>query len=264
MTATRAEALQAPGTQRMLGRAAAYQLLSLAFSYPEAECLGQLQTLIEDVSDHRVAQDLDLRAPLEALAVALKSATPDALAGEHTRLFAGQVVCSAHETEYEFDPFAKARQLADISGFYRAFGLQVAEGRAGLPDFIAAELEFMSLIVLKQAYAAVHAWEKREQLSADAQRKFIEDHLGRWVPLFCRNLARLGTGFYAAAADLCDRFLRAEVELVGARPQPLAKRITFVDDDEEFTCGLAAPPDGEAEGSGGPDRVGETGGGESA
>src|SRR3972149_5347431 len=56
MTSSQAEALQAPGTQQMLGRAAAYQLLSLAFSYPEAKCLDQLRDLIAEVNGHRVAQ----------------------------------------------------------------------------------------------------------------------------------------------------------------------------------------------------------------
>lgn len=232
------QALQEPQTQEALARAGLYRLLSLAFSYPDGESLAELQELCDEVKEGPLAGELELSGPLAALGAALAGAPAEVLAGEHTRLFSGQVVCSAHETEYEPDPFAKARQLADISGFYRAFGLQVARSRPGLPDFVGAELEFMAFLVVKEAYAAHRGWRQKQLLCLEAQAKFLEDHAGRWLPLFCRRLAQEGGAFYGAAAEICQRFLRAEVARLGVRPRPPVQRLALADDGEEMACGL--------------------------
>jgi TorA maturation chaperone TorD len=44
-------------------------------------------------------------------------------------------------------------KLADVAGFYAAFELTPATARPDMEDHIAAELEFMSVLALKEAYA---------------------------------------------------------------------------------------------------------------
>jgi TorA maturation chaperone TorD len=44
-------------------------------------------------------------------------------------------------------------KLADVTGFYAAFELTPATARPDMEDHIAAELEFMSVLALKEAYA---------------------------------------------------------------------------------------------------------------
>ncbi|HXH23448.1 MAG TPA: molecular chaperone TorD family protein [Dehalococcoidia bacterium] len=245
-----AATLQAPEVRALLARADMYRLLAQAFSYPDRRGLQALRSLLDEVLEHGVARGLALEDATAALATASRSrdARPARLAGEHTRLFAGQVECSGHETEYEFDPFSKARQLADICGFYKAFGLQVAEERRGLPDFVATELEFLSFLALKEAYAAVQGWPAERQIAADAQRSFLEDHAGRWLPAFARKLAGLYVPFYSAAADLLGAFIASEIERLGANPLPLVQRGQLAGDDAEaFVCGLELPRDGDDE-----------------
>lgn len=103
--------------------------------------------------------------------------------------------CPLNEIEYgdlKADPLFQPHRLADLAAFYRAFGLEVAEDAGERHDHIALELEFMSVLAAKEAYALEH------QLEADAlaqcreaQRKFLREHLGRWTPAFARRLARL-------------------------------------------------------------------------
>ncbi|MBI4197299.1 MAG: molecular chaperone TorD family protein, partial [Deltaproteobacteria bacterium] len=75
---------------------------------------------------------------------------------EQARLFSLTVAggISPYETEYgDQEVFAKTQSLADIAGFYRAFGFEVAPEAHQRIDFIGAELEWMSWIVLKEEHA---------------------------------------------------------------------------------------------------------------
>jgi TorA maturation chaperone TorD len=107
----------------------------------------------------------------------------------------------------------------------------------------------MSHLVVKEAWAADNGWTERAEVARDAQRAFIEDHLGRWLPSFCRELAVLDDvdRFYGAAACLCDAFLAGEFEATGARPQPALPRAPGASDGP-FTCVYAAPEEGLEEG----------------
>ena len=240
-------ALGSPVIQRSLGRAAVYQLLSLAFDYPDEDVLEELRAYLADVSEHPIASELDLGSPLLELSLALEGSNPGTLRAEHNRLFAGRVVCTAHESEHAFDPFSKSRQLADIAGFYRAFGLEVARDRRGLPDFIATELEFLGLLVRKEVYAEVQGWDDRAQLAERAVSAFLKDHLGRWVPSLCAAILEHVAdpdGFFAATARLCQRFVAAELARAGVRPIEVLAHRRSVEDGASFVCPLVmARPD---------------------
>jgi putative dimethyl sulfoxide reductase chaperone len=226
--------------QHLLGRAAVYQLLAFAFGYPDEESLEQLRVFIEDVAEHPIAGEFDLQKSLSELGESLNSSL-DALAIEHTRLFAGDVLCSPYETGYDSDGFIKTRQLADISGFYGAFGVRITDSRPAPADFIATQLEFMSLLALKESFALEQGMVDEQQIAIEAQRAFLEDHLGRWAAAFCKNVAQTAEpdgSIYPAAAALLLHFVRKEIQRVDARPQYVIGRPTAGEDVEMFTCGL--------------------------
>ena len=68
--------------------------------------------------------------------------------------------------------------LADIAGFYRAFGVKVHGDR---PDHVVAELEYASLVTLAEARARLEGRAEDAAVSAGAARTFLRDHLGRWL-----------------------------------------------------------------------------------
>lgn len=218
--------------QRALERSAIYELLALGFSYPEKEALARLGVILD----------------LEGLGAALAQTNPEQLADEYLRLFGGAVACPPHETEYEANPFTKARQMADINGFYRAFGFQVAEARKVLPDYIGTELEFMSLLCRKEAYALAQGWPDKAAVCADAERKFLQEHLGRWIGLFSRKMQEaLSEGsvmnhartFYRTLAGLTERFVESELALWGLAPVYLTGgQMSSPSDAQPMVCGL--------------------------
>jgi len=230
--------------ERALWRAATYRALALAFSYPDAETFEQLGADLEEICAHGLTGESGLLPAAAALLAALRAADGAALGARHNELFAGEVACSPYETEYEFDAFAKARQLADIAGFYRAFGLKAAtDERASPADSIATELDFLAHVALKLALAGADGRDDRVGVCRDAARTFLEDHPGQWLPLFCRTLAGLEEvdSFYGAAACLCDAFINQEIEAHGARPRPAMVRRASRELEETLTCPMAGP-----------------------
>src|SRR5262245_748672 len=97
-------------------------------------------------------------ATLDLRPVCAELQAPDAeLVAEHARVF-GMVPpreCPPNETEYSAnsEPFFLAQQMADIAGFYRAFGLEPSQASPERPDHLSVELEFMAVLLMKKRLA---------------------------------------------------------------------------------------------------------------
>jgi TorA maturation chaperone TorD len=237
-----------------LARAVVYRTLSAGFQAPnpqrqaEAAATGGLP--ITAAALRRLA-----RAPsgdLERAAARLASARPtdiETLAAQFARLFghtARGLVCAC-ETEYGPDnAFHQPQQLADLAGYYLAFGLQPAPASESRVDHIACELEFMDFLNRK------HAWllggdpasaERVETLDATerAARTFLRDHLGRFGRAFAtRVIAEDPDGYFGVLAHTLFAFLGADCARVGveAGPVDLAVR-PDVRDEAPMACGPA-------------------------
>ena len=84
--------------------------------------------------------------------------------------------------------------LADLGGFYNAFGVAPREGKERL-DHISIQLEFLYLVTFKEARAREEGKALEAEICRLAQAAFFEDHLGRWAPIFAKRLAFFaGTG----------------------------------------------------------------------
>ncbi|OGH56446.1 MAG: hypothetical protein A3G34_12445 [Candidatus Lindowbacteria bacterium RIFCSPLOWO2_12_FULL_62_27] len=96
--------------------------------------------------------------------------------------------------------FQKSNRLADISGFYRAFGVEPRAG-AERPDHLSVEFEFLSFLAAKEAHALLENRTDRAEVSREAERMFLSDHTGHFcVGLFKRLVD--GQGFYASVSRL--------------------------------------------------------------
>jgi TorA maturation chaperone TorD len=159
------------------------------------------------------AHEPDLVSPIEALANVEKTSTPALLS--RYRLFFGHTArgqIPPYETEYGNEAlFQQPQELGDLMGFYRAFGLQLKPGTHERPDHVSCEFEFLMFLALKEAHALEQ--DNREMLAETrkAQRLFLRDHLGRFLPTFGAKLTGEDPGgFYATLAELCLRFVGAE------------------------------------------------------
>lgn len=130
--------------------------------------------------------------------------------------------CPPYETEYHAsaEPFFRAQQLADVAGFYRAFGLDVSARSPERPDHVGLELEFMAFVLMKKREALAGADPVRAAVCDEAERTFFRDHLAWWAPAFCQGLRRkAGEGLLGAAANVLAAFLPVERARLGV-PAP--------------------------------------------
>jgi hypothetical protein len=96
---------------------------------------------------------------------------------------------SPYETSYEPRPGmsgGKPFQLADIAGFYRAFGFEVSGER---PDHIVPELEFVALLCAKEAYARVCGEEEGAEVCRRGREAFLLEHLTAWLPQLSQRIS---------------------------------------------------------------------------
>lgn len=96
--------------------------------------------------------------------------------------------CPPYETEYCHwnDPTYRSHQLADIAGFYRAFGVEPSRHRPDRHDHIALELEFISLLLCKQRLAIESNQPDHEATCETAMTAFVRDHVTWWMPTFAK------------------------------------------------------------------------------
>lgn len=206
------------------------RLLALGFAPPTADGLERLRDLAERLGE-------------PDLATALSSADPQLVASEHLRLFGPNGACPPYQGLYEADPFQETRQMADLAGFYAAFGAEPEGPVHERPDHIGCELEFLAFLCLGRDAAREDGNPELEQTCLEAEDAFLRDHLGRWLGRFCLDVAEATSDpIYTALAAAGARFAADElarrgldVRLVGPRR---SQRSQVEEDD--VTCGAAA------------------------
>lgn len=211
-----------------LARSLVYRALAQAFAYPLAETVADL-----------TEEDLPLAlACAGALPVGVQEAagrvgeifgslSPDDLESAYTRVF--QHVHSVDATLYETDMtvqgdvFRQTQELADLGGFYRAFGMECGEERQ---DALSVELEFLHLITYKIGWAIVQGEVAGQEICEGARRAFLSDHVLRWVPDVAKRVEALdGDGPYGLAATFLRVFLDDESARLGVQPARAVRRI---------------------------------------
>jgi DMSO reductase family type II enzyme chaperone len=228
-----------------LARAAVYRVLADAFAYPTAAGLARLSQRARTASAQPTL-GAGVRGALTALAEVAAATDAATLGGEYTFLFDRQVRCAPYESAYGTAPqlAGKPALLADLAGFYHAFGLAPGSREAELEDHIAAECEFMSALALKEAWAHGAGAAEGVDVARAASARFLAEHLGRWAPRFADELqAASPLPYYAAAGDLLRLWVAEEAARFGVELERDTRRLPPdpVEAEEAFTCPLAPP-----------------------
>jgi len=94
---------------------------------------------------------------------------------------------------------------------YEEGGFEIAGDFRELPDHIAAELEFLYLLIFRQNQARRSGDTAALDSATGLRKRFLDGHLGRWVGPFT-DAVRAGaqSSFYRELAGLTDRFVRME------------------------------------------------------
>ena len=129
--------------------------------------------------------------------------------------------CPPYESEYIDSKytFQRSNTLADVSGFYRAFGLTTSDWHPERQDHVVLELEFMAFLLAHERRAAELS-DPRHQEYAEicrrAQARFLREHLAWWTPVFAKLLGRENPGgFYDTVGRLLAALIPAERALLG-------------------------------------------------
>jgi TorA maturation chaperone TorD len=141
------------------------------------------------------------------------------LAVEYARLFIGP---GKHISPYESVQHERddgdwgqlwGADTVAVKKFIETAGLEYKTEYTGLPDHISVELEFMSEVIKREA----SAWKDNDREGAlyclKIEKKFIEEHLAGWVPVFCdKVIEQAEFSFYRGIAKLTKSFLENEQE----------------------------------------------------
>ncbi len=239
----------APSVERALSRSKLYLLLSWSFLFPEDdEFLDYLQSG-EFVEDGRAALE-NLTKSLEGKGGESATESLSAISShlsaieewvssegtnwnlqdlrdDHRRVFSNVISldCPPYETLFGNDHvFGQSYTMGDIAGFYSAFGLQLSNDIHERIDHLSVELEFIHYLSYKESYALIHDGPEKLKTVVDAEKRFVKEHVGRWVPLFSGMLKRKADyGFYKALADFTSEWVAFEIAYLGVTPQPYSE-----------------------------------------
>ena len=264
-----AQALKdSPAVERALGRSKLYLLISWSLLYPEDDefldylqsgefvedgrsALESLSRALEGTDGERAKLKLTaLSKPFDLIenwisAECVNWQLSD-LQAEHRRVFSNVITldCPPYETLFGNDHvFAQAHVMGDIAGFYKAFGVELSRDIHERLDHLSVELEFMHFLAYKESYARCHDGADKTQVVVDAQKKFVKDHIGRWVPLFARMLARKADyGLFRNMADFLSDWIDFDQAYLGVTPQPYSEAdyrpATFnAPEGQSYECG---------------------------
>lgn len=172
------------------------RLASVGFQYPDADWRERFPPLLAQARKTAAAP----RNGLAALEKELRAVSPERLQAEHFRLFGPAPACPldlAHHISP--NPYHQPRRIADIAGFYKAFGVESA-GRA---DHLPVVLEFMAYLEIKSAHAAKNGWDDKRLIADEAAASLRRDIVAEALGAFSRKLEQAGAAkFYLQLAAL--------------------------------------------------------------
>lgn len=207
-------------------RSKIYRLLSYCFFYPDeglaeffrsGEFSSEMESALKVLGKTTTFYGESVTAPLRVVK-ALKGPDAGSMTEEYVACLTLKSGCPPYENDYRRSSVSvySSDEMADIAGFYRAFGMDFAGDR---PDHIAAELEFMHLATFREALAASLQDTDKLDLCLSVEKKFLEDHIGGWVDLFSERLISEGSRIYGPFGLLASSWIRAECMCLGLSPR---------------------------------------------
>lgn len=233
--------------EKLNKRIIAYSFFAKVFSYPEPSLFNLVPPMLNHI--------LSLTPNLADLKTQAHSLTD--LEAQYVTLLLckenGSMTASPlHESSYARDGrMLAAQELADIAGFYLAFGLQVKE-EADKPDHISTELEFMSFLTLKEKLAIeninkninnvnckyeMEKYIEGKNVCRRAQKLFLKDHLGCWISVFKEKLLKLlpAASFYCQSAAILETMVQQDMKHLSIKPSGLASFNEKISEDNKIS-----------------------------
>jgi putative dimethyl sulfoxide reductase chaperone len=186
----------------------------IAACYYEPDAAFVEEKLFDSMAAAAAHLDADLAALARRLGPAFGAVPLQDLLIDYTRLFLGPVQALARP--YASVWLTDANQVMqsptlDVMALYDEAGFAIDAEFRELPDHVAAELEFLYLLMWRENEAALAGDAGLIAETASLKRRFLDQHLGRWLGPFLLALHDgAQTDFYEALAELTEAFIRLE------------------------------------------------------
>jgi TorA maturation chaperone TorD len=216
--------------EKLLASSHIYQFLSMCLFEPDeklVEFLNNKDYMNEVRNCLRENGNGKLSESFKCVQDELKNSTLDIMHKEYLCIFGNATVamdCPPYEMYFTGSHvYQQTQDLADISGFYKAFGLEVSkEDTTNRWDHIAVELEFLHFLTYKIAYAIENHGEKELESCAAGKKKFLKAHIGRWIQAFSKAVdKKASVEFYRQVTKLANVFVHLEMENQGVRAEEI-------------------------------------------
>jgi len=194
-------------------RSAIYSMLAAVY---RQELSSELLRQIKDPRFMGVLSDLGAE-PMDDFFQKPEEKLLDELAVEYTRLFLGPGKhISPHESVHHQRSDGDWGKIwgaatVEVKKFIEATGLSFGDDYKGMPDHISVELEFMQQVTLREEQAWGEEDEEGALYCTKIEKKFIEEHLIHWIPIFCEKIIQdTELHFYREMAALTRNFIELE------------------------------------------------------
>ena len=193
---------------RERGRGEAYKFLAECYYLPTPGLMGKLTELEQQMSGvctEAVLYIQEMRKDFNRLD------NIDALSLDFSRLFLGPY--KMHAPPYGSVYLDGERQIMgqstlEVRNKYREAGLDISADFRNPPDHIAAELEFMYFLILKEIEAIENSDIDTTVTFLEKQRAFLRENLGAWVFEFADTIEeKAETDFYKNLARATKTFI---------------------------------------------------------
>ena len=203
-------------------RSTLYGTVSALFSDPESEKFAMLftskiQGCVLDacfqIEELEHSEEPALSKSFQMLMSKLDEKKKENIRNEFVNVFghtlSKQIAPYALEHLKNTDVFFRTQKLADLNGFYKAFGMEVESIERA--DHISTQTEFLSFLLLKELLAVQNDLHDEKEVCEKAFADFNNDHFLDWVDMFAENLAtHVDGGFYPVAGRFLQDFLIKE------------------------------------------------------
>ena len=205
-----------------IGRAAIYGFIARSLLFPTEVIRDAVRTelipLLSEMSSTSTEFDDLLAKSVDAHGVGHEE-----LRRAHGRVFTHieNKDCPAHESAYSpGDVFRRADVMSDVAAFYKAHGLQAGGSTQERVDHITTELEFLSFLARKEAYAIENLGADEVEECRRSQKHFLRDHVGCWVPGFAARLQTVADHeFFVVIGALLSTWIEADLDWLEIEPQ---------------------------------------------
>lgn len=198
-----------------------------------AEGYRVLAVLFGETNTDALAEEVGAAAagPLGEFFAPIAETIDDDIAYEHTRLFAQGVAVCPCETSYSRRD--KGSHLGQLSALYGLFGAKLGGKESEAPDHLCVELEFASLLCLKEALALEQGDGENANIARRAQEVLLCEHLGAFAPRFVQRLVMTtDVPYYQALGEALARWLTWDLEQNGWTPERWAMQLPMMDTEE--------------------------------